>query len=1659
MSQVIGLPSPQRHWYPVSQVAKSTPYSATFVRQLARQGKIDATKIGRDWLTTQQSVLQYIQTQQERHKKALVVLQTAERAFLALALMVIIFSATPKAHAQDLSIPPVRPGATISATLGNLAAGWQGLASFYAEELSDVFHVTASSVAEQSNQIKTALLWQRQGTRAALTSLGQVLIGKTPEDYLADAPAPALAIVKQTPHPSDLLPGIAPSASSDVELQQPRVLGLSTGTAPQPSAPENASANPGTSQVQIQSLIDQTIQRYIVSGAFTGPQGPRGPPGPTGLAPGFSGPNGMVQNGNDQTTSVIGGTPIVSYYPAAPSQNFTGTSLAGFGTLSAGTFASGNTTISGNLNVSGPISATGPVTVGSLISSGDATINGSLSATTSTLASLVVSGPATFNGSTTIAGLTVAGFNPGLTPGSIAFQGFSALVQDNANLFYDSINHRLGLGTTTPSQLLTVAGNGLFTGQLAVTGPTVLGTTTIANLTLGTVLPVASGGTGSASYNTNGVAYAGAYALKSTAAGTAFQVLNAGPSGTPTFSSIASLLTQGSNIVISGTSTIAVVSSPSFAGLTVSGTSSMATLTTTGNVGIGSATINSTLYVQGSGNLNPFNVASSSGASELYVATNGNVGIGTITPTQLLEVNGGVKFDSTVQLSSFSAGNAPYINSNSQVGQYILDRNGRPYLRNWQGALGNIGQSTANTVATIIFGPGDSWMSNQFWTDAVQNWLYSQWGRSGLGYVSISSSYGNFNQRPPSGITISESGTWTNTVPGASSPNYCPDLADAVSHDLTGNSTTTLTFSGGITKVVVYYINQPNGASFAWNMDSGAQSGTINTANGSVAAATLTISSLSGTASHTLTFTPTGSGSSGVDICGADAQNPSQNGIHVVNLGYKGTQASTWNAANQTVWQSEIASLNPTLEIVEFGGNEMSANVTPATFNTNLQTVATNIKAAAPNADCLMQSQVDVSIPGATYNMGQYANAMQDAAVASGCAFINTYDNFPSYTVGNAERLYSSPTHLNYSGGEDMARLTKSVLSDGVVYPLISQGSIGGGNLFIGSNVGSVAHTGVGVGNISLSGSGNVIIGSNSMQNATAVAVQNNTSLGASALTAFTSGNSNVAIGEGALTALVSANANTAVGQLSLDNNTGAFNTALGYNAGNGNTSGTLNTYLGFQSGKTGTNNLTYATCVGSDCVPSGSHTVTLGRYLENTIIPGSAAIGTTTVSSALVIQGTTSTASLLNIASSSGISVLYVANSGSVGIGTTSPLYLLQVGSAAVASGTVARFQNANGTCDINPTTNTLACSSDERLKKNITPMTTELSQIMQLQPVYFNWSAENAGTPEHPGFIAQQVQQIMPEVVSTDPETGLLSIGYSELMPAVVSAMQQMQSEITTLQGGLAGNASTSNLTVYNPSDFSGDSVGEAQILAGSTSVGITFSQPYAYQPIVTITAEDQAVVGFVKDKTASGFTIALASPALSDITFDWHSFASPAERLTVSNGTTTAITLVVASQPASDLSGPGQGSFAPAPGDQGASSAPSSGQVAGDSTTTPESSASTTTDSSTSSTPDSSPNAPGAPPSADQSSGTQGQVGGIPTPPTPPSDSGSSPSAPATLAPSTQPSADPSSSSPPGGSPSDAVSSPSDAAPTLGTSQSSAPAPAATPPNDSAGGPTSP
>jgi hypothetical protein len=95
---------------------------------------------------------------------------------------------------------------------------------------------------------------------------------------------------------------------------------------------------------------------------------------------------------------------------------------------------------------------------------------------------------------------------------------------------------------------------------------------------------------------------------------------------------------------------------------------------------------------------------------------------------------------------------------------------------------------------------------------------------------------------------------------------------------------------------------------------------------------------------------------------------------------------------------------------------------------------------------------------------------------------------------------------------------------------------------------------------------------------------------------------------------------------------------------------------------------------------------------------------------------------------------------------------------------------------------------ASDIRLKRDIQPMSKYgLSTVMQLKPVTYFYKADKTNHPEV-GFIAQDMQKIIPEVVSGtegDISKGeTLGLSYGNLVPVLTKAIQEQQSEITSLK-----------------------------------------------------------------------------------------------------------------------------------------------------------------------------------------------------------------------------------------------------------------------------------
>ncbi len=132
------------------------------------------------------------------------------------------------------------------------------------------------------------------------------------------------------------------------------------------------------------------------------------------------------------------------------------------------------------------------------------------------------------------------------------------------------------------------------------------------------------------------------------------------------------------------------------------------------------------------------------------------------------------------------------------------------------------------------------------------------------------------------------------------------------------------------------------------------------------------------------------------------------------------------------------------------------------------------------------------------------------------------------------------------------------------------------------------------------------------------------------------------------------------------------------------------------------------------------------------------------------------------------------------VGIGTPNPLYALHV--SVPTTGSVAGFTNSNGYCTIDPTTTSLSCTSDANLKKNISTIASSTDIVRALRGVNFNWKNDESDT-KRIGFIAQEVQLVAPELVSS--EGGYLSVNYLNFAPLLVNAWNAMDVRLASLEG----------------------------------------------------------------------------------------------------------------------------------------------------------------------------------------------------------------------------------------------------------------------------------
>ena len=266
-----------------------------------------------------------------------------------------------------------------------------------------------------------------------------------------------------------------------------------------------------------------------------------------------------------------------------------------------------------------------------------------------------------------------------------------------------------------------------------------------------------------------------------------------------------------------------------------------------------------------------------------------------------------------------------------------------------------------------------------------------------------------------------------------------------------------------------------------------------------------------------------------------------------------------------------------------------------------------------------------------------------------------------------------------------------------------------------------------------------------------------NTAFGYNTASTVSTGNYNTAFGSNALSGTISysdstavgyqalfqsnANSNTAVGSQALYQNTGGYaNTAVGAKALIGNISGNQNTGFGRATlfSSTGSNNIAvgdaagYYLTTGNYNIAIGHQGVAADNYTIRIGTPYSAATG----------QNQTFIAGISGVTSTGGAAV-FINSSGQLG-----------------------------------------TLTSSLRFKENIQPMADLSSRIFNLRPVTFSYKAEYGGGGMQYGLIAEEVDQVIPEMTVRDKDGQIETVAYQMLPPMLLNEAQKQQKVIEALQ-----------------------------------------------------------------------------------------------------------------------------------------------------------------------------------------------------------------------------------------------------------------------------------
>jgi len=109
--------------------------------------------------------------------------------------------------------------------------------------------------------------------------------------------------------------------------------------------------------------------------------------------------------------------------------------------------------------------------------------------------------------------------------------------------------------------------------------------------------------------------------------------------------------------------------------------------------------------------------------------------------------------------------------------------------------------------------------------------------------------------------------------------------------------------------------------------------------------------------------------------------------------------------------------------------------------------------------------------------------------------------------------------------------------------------------------------------------------------------------------------------------------------------------------------------------------------------------------------------------------------------------------------------------------------YNSGAGMITVSGSTGAFGSFSDFRLKENIEDLPSQLGSIMALRPVSFDYKEEEYGQKDQIGFVAQEVEEVYPDLVGEN-EGYKITSGINKMEARLIKAIQEQQEQIEQLK-----------------------------------------------------------------------------------------------------------------------------------------------------------------------------------------------------------------------------------------------------------------------------------